>query len=218
PVKATQIMANLKVEVGPVEGSYPGMLKSRAYELRLPADWPPVEVKINGVVLKPAHGMEKGWSYEGNTLTTVIPVPSHSVLAKVTVEVRRAGETMQDDDKLDGFAGAMTRLRAATEAMHQTQPAADAPDELIDAWQAGDRMSYHPENAQAEIAHFHEVLPRAQAAVADIGKDFAEHLEERINRYSPQKWLPGGIDMQVQKQRRLDAMARAQRLMDEANK
>ncbi|MGA3009226.1 MAG: DUF5110 domain-containing protein [Terracidiphilus sp.] len=120
PVKATQTLTNLKVEIGPVEGSYPGMLKSRAYELRLPADWPPAEVRINGAVLKQAHGNEKGWSYEGNTLTTVIPVPSQSVAAKVTVEVRRAGETMRDNSELDGFAGSMTRLRGAYDSMRAT--------------------------------------------------------------------------------------------------
>jgi hypothetical protein len=26
-----------------VEGSYPGMLKTRGYEVRLPADWPPAD-------------------------------------------------------------------------------------------------------------------------------------------------------------------------------
>jgi alpha-glucosidase len=219
PVKATQTGDTLRVEIGPVEGGYAEMPQARGFELRLPADWPPAQVTVNGAAVKRAGPTGKGgWSYEGNTLTTVIPVPSESVHAKLTVEVRRAPGLTARRSELDGFAGAMTRLRAATDAMHQTQPAGDAPDLLIDAWQAGDRMSYHPENAQAEIAHFHEVLPKAQAAVAEIGKDFAQHVEERINRYSPQKWLPGGIDMQTQKQRRLDAMARAQRLMDEANK
>jgi alpha-glucosidase len=208
----------LKVEIGPVEGSYPGMLKSRAYELRLPADWPPVEVKINGVVLKQAHGNEKGWSYEGNTLTTIIPVPASSVAAKVTVEVRRAGETMRDDDELDGFAGAMTRLRGAYDAMHQTWPVSDPPDVLVDALQTGDRLSYHPENAQQEIARFHELLPKAQAAIAEIHATFAPRMEEYAKRLMASNWRPAIADMEAQKQRRLDAVARAERLVTEAGK
>jgi alpha-glucosidase len=219
PIKATQTLANLKVEIGPVEGSYSGMLKSRAYELRLPADWPPIEVKINGVVLKQAHGKEKGWSYEGNTLTTVIPVPTSSVATKVTVEVRRAGETMQLDDELDGFAGSIARLRGAYDAMRQTSPVSDPPDVLIDAMQAGDRLRYNPEIAQTEIAHFHQVLPKAQAAIVRIGAAFDSQLEDRLRRYSPEKWLPGGIsNMAALKQSRTDAMTRALKLTAEAGR
>jgi alpha-glucosidase len=217
-VKTTQTLANLKVEIGPVEGSYPGMLKSRAYELRLPADWPPVEIKINGVVLKQAHGNEKGWSYEGNTLTTIIPVPASSVAAKMTVVVRRAGETMRDDNELDSFAGAMTRLRGAYDAMHQTWPVSDPPDVLVDALQTGDRLSYHPENAQQEIARFHTLLPKAQAAIAEIHATFAPRMEEYAKRLMASNWRPAIADMEAQKQRRLDAVARAELLVTEAGK
>ena len=49
PIKATQTGDTLRVEIGPVEGSFQGMLKSRAYELRLPADWPPDQITANGV-------------------------------------------------------------------------------------------------------------------------------------------------------------------------
>jgi alpha-glucosidase len=219
PIKATQGGDTLRVEIGPVEGGYPGMPKTRGFEVRLPADWPPASVTVNSAPVRRADATGKGgWSFEGNTLTTVIPVLSGSVATKLTVEVRRAAGLTARRNELDGFAGAMTRLRAATDAMHQTQPAADAPDPLIDAMQAGDRLGYHPENAVAEIAHFHEVLPEAQAALAEIGATFAEHVEERIKQYSAEKWRPGGMDMETQKQHRLDAMARALRLVDEANK
>ena len=48
PIKATQTGDTLRVEIGPAEGSFPGMLKTRGYELRLPADWPPASVTVNG--------------------------------------------------------------------------------------------------------------------------------------------------------------------------
>jgi len=41
PIKASQEGDTLKVEIGPVIGAYPGMLKTRGYEIRLPGDWPP---------------------------------------------------------------------------------------------------------------------------------------------------------------------------------
>ena len=71
PIKATQTGDTLNVEIGPVEGRYPGMAKARGYELRLPADWPPAAVTVNGVAVKQAGPLGKnGWSFEGNTLTT----------------------------------------------------------------------------------------------------------------------------------------------------
>ena len=78
PSRPTQTGDTLRVEIGPVEGSYPGMLKTRGYELRLPADWPPASVTVNGVAVQQAGPLGKaGWSFEGNTLTTIIPVPSY---------------------------------------------------------------------------------------------------------------------------------------------
>jgi len=112
----------------------------------------------------------------------------------------------------------MTRLRGSYDAMHATSPASDPPNELVDAMQAGDRLGYHPETAQEEIARFHQALRKAQAAIAAIGVDFAEQLEDRLKRYSPQRWLPTGIDMETQKKSRLDAFAKARRLVDEAGK
>ena len=143
---------------------------------------------------------------------------SGSVAAKVTVEVRRAAGLSARRGELDGFAGAMTRLRGAYDAMHQTWPVSDPPDILVDAMQTGDRLGYHPEKAAEEIAHFHAVLPKAQAAIAETGTGFAQRMEDFAKRMSAENWRPAGIDMQAEKQHRLDALARAQRLVEEAGK
>src|ERR1035437_48574 len=223
PIKAAQTGDTLRVEIGPVEGSYPGMLKTRGYELRLPADWPPASVAVNGVAVRRAGptgkgGQSAGWRFEGNTLTTVIPVPSLSVASKVTVEVRRAPGLIARRNELDGFAGAMTRMRGAYDALHQTWPVSDPPDVLIHAMQAGDRLSYHPENARQEIARFHDLLPKAQQAITQIRATFAPRMEEYAKRLMASNWRPAITDMEAQKQRRLDAVTRAERMVTEAGK
>ena len=203
PIKATQTGDMLQVEIGPAEGSYPGMPNTRSYQLRLPADWPPVTVTVNGVPVAHAGATGKGgWSFEGNALTTVIPVARGSVEERITVEVRRAVGLAAARNELDGFAGAMTRLRGAYDALRQTFPVSDAPDILVDAMQAGDRLGYHPEQAQEEIVRFHKVLSQAQAAAAEIDKDLAQRAKE--------------TDTDAQKQHRLDAAARAHRQVNEA--
>ena len=221
PVRATQTADTLHVEIGPVEigsgGSYPGMLRSRAYELRLPADWPPDSVTVNGVLVKQAEVNGKsGWRFEGNTLTTLIPVPSGSVSVKETVEVHRAAGLTARRNELDGFAGAMARLRGAYDALQQTFPVGAPPDPLIDGMQTGDRLGYHPESAVDEIAHLHQILPQAQSAVAALGTNFAERMDAYAARMQSNPLRP--VDMDAQKRTRLIAMHRAEALLAEATK
>ncbi len=217
PIEATQTGDTLRVEILPVEGSYPGMLRTRSYEIRLPADWPPEHVTVNGVPIPHAGPTGKGgWSFEGNTLTTTIPVPAKGVESRVTVEVRRAPGRIAQRSELDGFPGAMTRLRAAYDAMNQTTPVSAPPDPLIDAMQSGDRLGYHPEKASEELAHYRSVLPQAQAALDDIAKDFPERVEATAKRVV--NGIQPPADLEALKQHRIDAFAKARKQVAEAGK
>jgi alpha-glucosidase (family GH31 glycosyl hydrolase) len=211
PIKASQTADTLRIEIGPVQGSFPGMLRTRSYELRLPDDWPPERVTVNGTLLNHAGPTgHNGWIYDGNTLTTAIPVPASGVENRVIVEVHRAAGAVKRRNEIDGFPGAMTRLRTAYDAMNETYPVSHPPDPLIDAMQSGDRLGYHPEKASEELAHYRTVVPQTQAALDDVAKDFAEKVvaaaKRSVNGIPPET-------MEAQKQHRLDAMARAQKLL-----
>lgn len=216
PIHASQEGDTLRVEIGPVNGSFPGMLKARSYELRLPADWPPVSVTVNGKPVAQSHPGKSGWSFIGNTLTTVIPTPSFSTASKVVIEVRRASGLTARRAELDGFAGAMTRLRGAYDALQQCWPVGTPPDALIYAMQTGDRMGYHPENAAKEMAHFRDELHKAQAAVGALQPTFAQKLDSYAAQMSDSPLRP--VDMRAEKQRRLDFFARAEKQVADAGK
>jgi alpha-glucosidase len=219
PVTASQTGDTLRVEIGPVEGRYPGMPETRGYELRLPADWPPAEVSVNGVALKHAGPTGKdGWSFEGNTLTTIIPVASSSVAQKVTVEVRRADGLTARRNELDGFAGAMTRLRGAYDDLQLTSPVVGPPEILVDAWQTGSRLGYHPEDAVEEIARFRENLPKVQASITETASSLDQRMAAFAQQLSRDKWRIAGIDLKAEKQRRVDAMVKAQKTVMDAGK
>ncbi len=216
PIRAEQTGDTLRVEIGPVEGNYPGMLTTRSYELRLPADWPPVQVTVNGVAVKQAGADGKGgWTFKGNTLTTVIPVPAASVRTKVTIEVRRAAGSTAKRGELDGFAGAMTRLRAAYDALQNSSPVAGPPDALIAAMQTGDRLTYHPERAQEELAHFAEAVKQAQAAVQAMEGPYMERLNQATH-IGGANLAP--LDLEAEKQKRADLLKRAEAMVGEAQK
>jgi alpha-glucosidase len=221
PVKVAQGAAQtgdtLRVEIGPAEGNYPGMLKTRGYELRLPADWPPVSVTVNGNALKPVKpGEPGGWRYEGNTLTTVVPVPAESTAAKVVVEVRRAKGLTAQREKIDGFAGKMTLLRGAYDAMQATGPIAGPSLALVDAMQSGDRLSYYPEKIDGELKHFSDTLKQAQADLAALDKEFEKRLSDNSRRVGGAAQAPA--DLESEKQKRRDALHRAEALLAEAAK
>ena len=48
---ATEKDGDLTVTIAPVKGNYPHMPSTRRYEIRLPGDWPPQSVSINGKTL-----------------------------------------------------------------------------------------------------------------------------------------------------------------------
>jgi Domain of unknown function (DUF5110) len=168
-IDAKQLGDDFTVEIAPIRGSYPGMLRERGYEIRLPADWPPESVTVNGTNLSFAvHSDKPSWHYEGNTLTTVITTPRYSVEQRVTIRVHRDAGSLASRTQLDGFAGAETRLRAAYDALNAESPFTWSPNPLIDAWQTGDRLSYKPQTAKQEIARFPQVYTKGMAQVQDL--------------------------------------------------
>ena len=220
PIKAEQTGDTLRVEIGPVEtgpgGDYAGMMKTRAYELRLPADWPPAAVTVNGRPV-PQGGVGKtGWRFVGNTLTTIIPVPSGSTADKTVIEVRRAPGLTARRAELDGFAGQMTRVRGAYDSMQQTGPVAGPSLALVDAMQTGDRLSYYPESIEAELKHFHDALRQAQADVGALAKEFEKRLSDTSRRIGGATLAPAQVESEKQKRR--DALHRAETLLKEAGK
>ncbi|HEX4581697.1 MAG TPA: TIM-barrel domain-containing protein [Acidobacteriaceae bacterium] len=181
PILAEQLGAATEMTIHPAQGSYPGMVLRRGYELRLPGDWPPNQVTVNGRALSyEAKAGVPGWRYEGNTLTTIVTLPSTSVRTEKRVVITREAALIARRTELNGFPGAMTRLREAFDVMQQTWPLRVPPDTLIDAMQSGDRIGYTPAEAGSELRHFAEVLPQAIAAVHADAKGLPPEEEKAI--------------------------------------
>ena len=182
-IRADREGSELTIAITPAKGSYHGMPTARAYEIRLPGDWPPHAVTVNG---RPVGYSSKpgssGWRFEGNTLTTIISLPEMPVGEFVTVRVTRSPELLSRTRELNGFAGAMTRLREAYDALNQTFPIAWSPDELTDAMQTGDRLSYRPELAGEQLTHYRTVLPQAIAKVNELAKPPSQQEIEALAR------------------------------------
>lgn len=66
---------------------------------------------------------------------------------------------------LDGFAGKLTRLKAAMDVLNGSWPQGWSPDSVIEALQTGDRIRLNPTAALEELQKFHALLPQV---VTDI--------------------------------------------------
>ena len=98
------------------------------------------------------------------------------------MHVRRAAALISRRQELDGFAGAITRLREAYDSLNQTFPLAWSPDELVDAMQTGDRLTYFPLQASENIEHFRVILPQAVAKVKELNKPLGEAVVAEVAR------------------------------------
>lgn len=188
-ISASEQQGDLTVDISPASGSYQGMPAQRAYELRLPGDWPPESVTVNGKALSQTSESNKtGWRYEGNRLSTIITVPSTSVHSAVTIKVRRSADLVARRSELDGFAGAMTRLRETYDTLNEVWPLGWSPDELIDAMQSGDRLTYYPKTAGTEVSHYHTVLTQAVDKVQALTKGLSQEQMETVAKRVGVDW------------------------------
>ena len=188
-IRATESNGQLTIAIAPPRKSFAGMPARRAYELRLPGDWPPQTVTVNGRPLALiAEENKAGWRYDGNTLTTILRTPQLAVSDVVTIRVSRNTELMARRGELDGFAGAMTRLRETYDSLNENWPLGWSPDELIDGMQSGDRLTYHPETAARELSHYHDVLPQAQNQVQAMTKGLTQEQMEKVAARVGQDW------------------------------
>jgi alpha-glucosidase len=178
-VTAAQSGDELTITVAPVRGGYPGMQPERGYEVRLPADWPPASVTANGVPLQfTLDEKHPGWRFEGNTLTTIVPVAPADVHQATTIMVRRAPGSITSRNLLDGFTGRMRRLREAYDTLSADYPITSAvPDDVTTAMQTGNRIGYHPETSRLEM----EALAGRCAAAFSATKALQNEIKPTSN-------------------------------------
>ncbi len=185
----------LTVRVAPAEGHYKGMPTVRSYELRLPGSWPPSSVSVNGESLAYAKKSGvPGWRFEGNTLTSIITTRPFSLTDAVTLAVRTNPELARNRALLDGFAGKMMRLRETYDILNASWPIAWSPDRLIESMRTGDRITYHPDTAFAEISSLPvklasltkliESMHATQASPAFVSSIKDENLSRQIEDFN----------------------------------
>jgi alpha-glucosidase len=137
-----------KLRVQPVEGSYPGMLTERGYEIRLFSTWPPDSVEFNGqnVPYTPDGAGSLGWRYDGDSLSTIIRLPKTSVNTGIELTVQISADKAAHAKLLNGAVGRMAR---AVRLFHDAENS--GPDSLLRLATMSRRIELAPETAVQEL-------------------------------------------------------------------
>lgn len=172
-VRQSREGGRVTVEILPEMGSYPGMPRERAYELRFFGSWPPQSVTVNGKPVK--------WTYDGDQTTTIVTTPRFPVSTKVVVQVEVPEKLAGQESLLSGVPGRIARYKHALVLAERTWPNGWAPNSLLSAAQTGNRMGLFPETALQEVEKLHdtapEVLKELQELRAELDKGPAKSAD-----------------------------------------
>ena len=146
-------LGNLTVKISPTSGSYPGMKRTRAYEIRFVNCTNPESVLCNGEsIVRTNQESGQGWRYDGESMTLIVRTQSFKIEQPVEVRVTKRNLAGENVEIADGFKNKIERLRRVAGLINQTAWPNDwSPDVLVHAEQTGNRISLHPENLNAEL-------------------------------------------------------------------
>lgn len=171
-----------EIKILPGQGKFQGMLNERRYQLRVSGVWPPDSLTFNGQPIKfvPSHDpsrpenspaaqdeiLETGWHYDGETATLIVNLPVMPISETGDVIVKFPNRTADSSRLLEDLAGRITRLHDAMQILETTWPNGWAPDLLLDAAQAGHRVTLKPGSAFTEYEKLVREWPDIVKAVS----------------------------------------------------
>jgi alpha-glucosidase len=167
-----------RIAVGKARGNYKGFVRNRSLEIRLPASVPPKAVKVGGRVLKWAFRLgDCGWTYDGDTATTLIHIPSFDIAKELTVDITEDKAVRQDAVLgLKGIMARLERVHAVTNENISDWAQHDDKRLPAEASQTGNRISRDPSSIAAELKRLPAVMKQIPAM---------------INWMAKQEWGPG---------------------------
>jgi len=162
----------IDLKIRPIEGNFPGMPEERAYELRFPVSFPPVEVKVNGENYNYSDNNKSGtWNYSGSELNTLVFIPKINIHKEVSVEIKFPDE---DTNILSGKKKVFNSLVKTIKAVSNfgwTEKKWDESkansDSVIRLAQTGNRITLNPSLIFKELKEFDQKLPFVLKMIED---------------------------------------------------
>ncbi len=172
----------LTIRIAPIEGNYAGMVQQRSYQIRVRGVLPPSAVYCNGTEVGYALRDDEEindfqWQYEGNQIMTVINLGKISVHESIEITLKL--QPIDNLDLLNGVQGKISRLKKVMHLLNRyaTKTKDWSPDFLVEAAQAGNRMTLQPETVLEELRKLEDIVPRVIKEIYPVeGDSGAEKL------------------------------------------
>ena len=173
------------ITIAPRQGSYEGATATTSYELRLPANYPPKSVRVDGREFKYARYAEVGeWGYDGYSLAPYIVVGEIDNAKGCTVEVEFVESDMVKQDRLYGLQGIANRCVSLTAEFKEAyakyvDSGAMLPDYYMNVSQAPNFIMEYPQNIHESIDNYYKALSECIVEIDKIEK-FSPEFRERV--------------------------------------
>jgi alpha-glucosidase len=164
------------IEIAPRKGSFKGATATTSYELRLPANYPPKSVRVDGKELKYSRYAEAGeWGYDGYTLAPYILIGEIDNAKGCTVEVEFVDSDLAKQEKLFGMQGIVNRCVPLTAEFKLAyggyyDSMAMLPDFYMNISQAPNFIMEFPQDIHNSIENYYKSLTECLIEVEKMEK------------------------------------------------
>ena len=168
------------ITIAPRQGSFEGASATTSYELRLPANYPPKSVRVDGKEYNYNRYPEAGeWGYDGYSLAPYILLGEIDNSKGCTVEVEFAEGDLAQQSKLFGIQGVVNRCVLLTAELKEVygkyyDPYPLLPDFYMNVSQAPNFIMEFPQDIHKSIDTYYKSLETCLVEVAKMDKFPAE--------------------------------------------
>ena len=168
------------ITIAPRQGSFEGASATTSYELRLPANYPPKSVRVDGKEYNYSRYAEAGeWGYDGYSLAPYIILGEIDNSKGCTVEVEFAEGDLSQQSKLFGIQGVVNRCVLLTAELKEVygkyyDPYPLLPDFYMNVSQAPNFIMEFPQDIHKSIETYYKSLETCLVEVAKMDKFPAE--------------------------------------------
>ena len=179
------------ITIAPRKGEFEGATATTSYELRLPANYPPKSVRVDGRELKYARYAESGeWGYDGYTLAPYILLGEVDCTKGCTVEVEFSDNDMSQQEKLFGIQGVVNRCVELTAEFKLVYGAhydtiAMLPDFYMNVSQAPNFIMENPQTIHDSLDNYYNSLKSCLVEIDRMDKfpvEFRERVKSQLTK------------------------------------
>ena len=176
------------ITIAPRNGEFEGASATTSYELRLPANYPPKSVRVDGKELKYSRYAEVGeWGYDGYTLAPYILLGDIDNKKGCVVEVEFAEGDLAKQDKLYGMQGIVNRCVTLTAEMKEAyggyyDSLAMLPDFYMNISQAPNFIMEFPQNIHNCVEEYYKSHAVCLSEIVKMDK-FPVEFRQRVTSW-----------------------------------